>query len=496
MRKDLLGAQSFELKNRVPLKRSFSFTGDLKLYETCPRQYQFFREYDFTPSRSAVIFFGLLVHQTIEEIHRRVFDGKLAELDEPRIRDLFDRAFRFLTLADVRPIGPAARESAFRQVLNYFRQNQDEMKRVVETEVDVSVEEDDYILTGKVDLLVRGDGKLELLDFKTSPKPADASPLLETYERQLCTYAHILEMRHGRRPEQLLLYWTAEERKADAIMQFPYKPALVDEAAREFGRVVVQIKTGDFRIVRVPERGSARSATCGRCARARECLRVCLEPRSGVGAATTMPKATRTDYPRPRKRNRPMSELNSDEASQPSAAAAKEAAGGMMRVTKTELVWPGKYNDDGTRREVPRVSLPFQVIETVNESRATREAKKGGVQSTLFDVWEGKEGDTFEAGWKNKLKDFVIANTELVPEEVRSKIKKWSDYIDYWAVDWDFQNDTFMQGWVAYRTRKDRSLPLASDEHGYEKPGRYRVLVKVVDIFGNDTTQAYEVEVK
>jgi len=44
-----------------------------------------------------------------------------------------------------------------------------------------------------------------------------------------------------------------------------------------------------------------------------------------------------------------------------------------IEITKTELVWPGKYNEDGTRREVPRVSLPFQVIETVNESRATRE---------------------------------------------------------------------------------------------------------------------------
>src|SRR5437899_4591527 len=72
-------------------------------------------------------------------------------------------------------------------------------------------------------------------------------------------------------------------------------------------------------------------------------------------------------------------------------------------ITKTELVWPSKYNEDGTRREVPRVSLPFQVIETVNESRATREAQKGGVQGGLFDVYEGKEGDTFEAGWRNKL---------------------------------------------------------------------------------------------
>ena len=49
-------------------------------------------------------------------------------------------------------------------------------------------------------------------------------------------------------------------------------------------------------------------------------------------------------------------------------------------ITRTELVWPGKYNEDGTLKEVPRVSLPFQVIETVNESRATREAKKGGRQ--------------------------------------------------------------------------------------------------------------------
>ena len=36
-------------KDRIPVKRAFSFTGDLKVYETCPRQYQFFREYDFTP---------------------------------------------------------------------------------------------------------------------------------------------------------------------------------------------------------------------------------------------------------------------------------------------------------------------------------------------------------------------------------------------------------------------------------------------------------------
>jgi hypothetical protein len=47
-----------------------------------------------------------------------------------------------------------------------------------------------------------------------------------------------------------------------------------------------------------------------------------------------------------------------------------------IEITKTELVWPGKHNEDGTRKEAPRVNLPFQVIETVNESKATREVQK------------------------------------------------------------------------------------------------------------------------
>ncbi len=258
--KGLLAAQSFEMRERVPVKKSYSFTGDLKIYETCPRQYQFFREYDFTPSRSAVIFFGLLVHQTIEDIHRIAIDGKLRSLDETRIRDLFESAYRFLCLSDVRPIGDAAKEAAFRQVLCYFKQNQSEMRRVIETEVDVSLEKDDYILVGKVDLLLGGDGKLELLDFKTSPRPKDSPALIDAYEQQLCTYAHILEQRSGRRVDRLLLYWTAEERKEDALMVLPYRPEHVDAAGRHFDATVRRIQAGEFAVAVPPE-----PSICGEC---------------------------------------------------------------------------------------------------------------------------------------------------------------------------------------------------------------------------------------
>lgn len=258
--RDLLAAQRFALRQRMPVKKSYSFTGDLKIYETCPRQYQFFREYDFTPSRSAVIFFGLLVHQTIEEIHRIALDRKLDTLDEPRIRELFDRTFRFLCLSDVRPIGDTARESAFRQVMNYFRQNREEMHRVIQTEVDVSLEKEGYILSGKIDLLLGGDGKLELLDFKTSPRPTNSPELLDAYERQLCTYAHILERRYGKRVDRLLLYWTAEEKKDKALMAFPHRPEKIGEAGRYFDQVVARIQAEEFQVMQPPEK-----AICKEC---------------------------------------------------------------------------------------------------------------------------------------------------------------------------------------------------------------------------------------
>ncbi|MCS7056189.1 MAG: site-specific DNA-methyltransferase, partial [Thermoflexales bacterium] len=101
-----------------------------------------------------------------------------------------------------------------------------------------------------------------------------------------------------------------------------------------------------------------------------------------------------------------------------------------IEITKTELVWPGKYNEDGTLKEVPRVSLPFQVIETINESRATREARKEREKRpTLFDIYEGKEGDTFEDGWKNKL---IWGDNLLV---MGSLLEKFAGKIDLIYID-------------------------------------------------------------
>ncbi len=146
---------------------------------------------------------------------------------------------------------------------------------------------------------------------------------------------------------------------------------------------------------------------------------------------------------------------------------------------------------DAARKKGVKLLL-LQIPREVMEQQA---AAKGDVRFFELAYLEAEIGQKKKLTAEVALQDFVIPNTELIPDEVRSKVKKWSDYIDYWAVDWDFRSDTFMQGWVAYRTRKQRALTLVSDPHTYRRPGKYRVLVKVIDIFGNDTSQAYDIEV-
>lgn len=105
----------------------------------------------------------------------------------------------------------------------------------------------------------------------------------------------------------------------------------------------------------------------------------------------------------------------------------------------------------------------------------------------------GVETITIQREVTVKLTDFMVPRDD-VPADVQQAVKQWSDWIDYWAVDWDYKDDTFHNQWQSYRTRKDRTLLLQA-AHLYEQPGEYDVLVKVIDILGNDTTKAVRVRV-
>lgn len=91
------------------------------------------------------------------------------------------------------------------------------------------------------------------------------------------------------------------------------------------------------------------------------------------------------------------------------------------------------------------------------------------------------------------LDNFIIPPDD-VPEEVQGKITHWSQWIDYWAIDWNYRDDTFHNEWQSYRTKQNPKIELVAT-YAYDKKGEYTVLVKVIDILGNDTTKAIEITV-
>jgi len=239
-----------------------------KIYETCPRQYQFFREYKFIPSRSADTFIGLLVHQTIERIHRIVLDGQLLTITQERLRELFEQTYYFLSQVKMRPVDEREKEKAYKQVENYFYNNQYEMYDLKNAEEHIAIMKDQYILTGQVDIVMEHNGRREVWDLKASNRPELGSLSLEQYERQLYMYAHSMEKRDKVKSERLVLYWTEEPLKEDALMSFKYQPEKAEKYIDDFEKVVMNIQKKNFAVTVLPE-----ACICKKCDMRNLCMR-------------------------------------------------------------------------------------------------------------------------------------------------------------------------------------------------------------------------------
>jgi hypothetical protein len=94
-----------------------------------------------------------------------------------------------------------------------------------------------------------------------------------------------------------------------------------------------------------------------------------------------------------------------------------------------------------------------------------------------------------------ELVNYTVPFINVISEEIKKMIISFSDWIDYWAVDFDNQNNIFEIKWTSYRTPKKRKLELSSSPYIYDKSGSYTVLVKVIDIFGIETIQNYNLEI-
>ena len=149
---------------------------------------------------------------------------------------------------------------------------------------------------------------------------------------------------------------------------------------------------------------------------------------------------------------------------------------------------------------------------------------QGAMDAAIANLKEGKSQVVCEAGQLYKI---VKDKQGVVSRELLTGA--WTDWVDYWAVDFDYQSRKeiirvaknfplspgpspaggegsefeerwtggyiFENEWQSFRTRQDRKLELTTAPHTYTQPGRYTVAVKVIDIFGNDTMTLVPVSV-
>jgi len=92
-----------------------------------------------------------------------------------------------------------------------------------------------------------------------------------------------------------------------------------------------------------------------------------------------------------------------------------------------------------------------------------------------------------------KIVDFQLSPTAELAE-IASKVKDPRELIDYWAIDWDYKGDTFHNQWQSFRVKKNPRVDYHAI-HKYNDIGEYEIMVKVVDVFGNDTNKILKVKI-
>ena len=242
-----LEVMEFDTVKDVNIKHSFSFTGDITVYETCSRQYKFFNDLEFQPVRVNAMLFGRLVHETIEDIHKAALRGEEHLITKENIEKWFEANYTHLSKAERVYLAEAPRRIALKQVQRYARAQEGRWDVIQEAEVDVSLVKDDYILEGKIDLIRGDDGSVEIVDFKTTKKPDlfSESELLERYRRQLHIYAHIVHQRTGQRVSKMHLYYTSEE-NGNPLISWDYSPTAIEGTVQAFDGVVHRILKRDY----------------------------------------------------------------------------------------------------------------------------------------------------------------------------------------------------------------------------------------------------------
>ncbi|MFB6200183.1 MAG: UvrD-helicase domain-containing protein, partial [Candidatus Nanohaloarchaea archaeon] len=235
------------------VRRRYSVTGDILSYRRCARQYGYFTQRDYSPAGEAQIFFGQVVHRTLDRAHQQ-YKGKIENKppgipDEDDIEEYFDQVSESLKAQGAYPRSQKAEEKALEYVKEFNREKAEELyPQVKDTEHRLQTQTDDFVMEGTVDVLVRpedddGDpSDWEIWDYKATSIPEDHKADLDNYIYQMRVYAGLFKQKNGKLPSRAVLYFMGEDDPDRAEYKIDFDRKSIKDAMRIFESTVSEIE--------------------------------------------------------------------------------------------------------------------------------------------------------------------------------------------------------------------------------------------------------------
>jgi DNA helicase-2/ATP-dependent DNA helicase PcrA len=245
----------FEKVKDVHIKNEYAFTSHITLFETCAEQYRLFKDLEFQPIKASPMLFGTLIHETLEDVHKAAIKGDEQKLTKENIETWMRDNYQSLANRERMYLRESTLGAALKHVMRYVERKGSDWSDIKETEVDISLVKNRYVLMGSVDL-IKGEGNtVEIVDFKSERKPnmeKDRDRILH-YQRQLEIYAHLVEQNTNHHVSKMHLYFTGETTGVPTI-SFKKNSSTIGKTIEQFDTIVDRIENKNYALKQRPDK--------------------------------------------------------------------------------------------------------------------------------------------------------------------------------------------------------------------------------------------------
>lgn len=230
--------------NDTIIKSKYSYTSDISVYNKCPLEYYYKRKLKFTLPKTKALFYGSLVHESIEAVNKRI----IQRLEIENI----DELVRVKAIQKFREGAIDFRENDVKRAIEEVKLYIENLKIIgmpKEVELGITFSTDHYLINGNVDMIYEKNGKLHIMDFKTGTAPDEHGnhKSLKDYFNQINLYAYLYKTTKGCEIETMSLYFTDLDAN-QRIFTYKFDEKINKEVLEMIDETIKNIESENFRL--------------------------------------------------------------------------------------------------------------------------------------------------------------------------------------------------------------------------------------------------------